>query len=505
MARRYDNEPKLNIKKVLITALVFLLIILLVVLLVKGPKLSKGTNAKNISNSYISIYEDSKWGVINSRGDYIIKPEWDEMVLIPNDTQGVFIVQTDVNIDNKTFNSYAIDEKGNKKFTSYDKVEVLPNIKSDGTTFIADNVLKVQKSGKYGLINLSGKELAEPQFEELSSLKFVSNSYLTKKEGKFGLIDNAGNTIIDNTYNSITALTNKYEDGYVVEKGGKYGLIKYNKEQVLETKYNKILPITSGTYYIVNENGAYKLIDSKGETKFENEKLQYATYIGADTIIINQDNNYSLLYIEDQSNLMANYQYIEFMFGNNYIAKKDGKFGIVDKGGNTIVEFNYTNISYFSSEGFIEAEKEDGVNDLIDSNLSIKASGIVSEINSKLGFIKVRVDGEYKYYNFKLEEKTNKDIFTTNNLFLSKKNGKYGFIDKNDVVIVDYIYDDATEQNSYGYCAVKKDGKWGCIDQEGTVVLKPSLELSQNVVISFIGKWHQAPDINANYYTNNVE
>ena len=51
----------------------------------------------------------------------------------------------------------------------------------------------------------------------------------------------------------------------------------------------------------------------------------------------------------------------------------------------------------------------------------------------------------------------------------------------------------------------KKDGKWGCIDQEGTVVLKPSLELSQNVVISFIGKWHLAPDINANYYTNNVE
>ena len=202
---------------------------------------------------------------------------------------------------------------------------------------------------------------------------------------------------------------------------------------------------------------------------------------------------------------MSNYQYIEFMFGNNYIAKKDGKFGIVDKGGNTIVEFNYTNISYFSSEGFVEAEKEDGENDLIDSNLSIKASGIVSEINSKLGYIKVRINGEYKYYNFKLEEKSNKDIFTTNNLFLSKKNGKYGFVDKNDVVIVDYIYDDATEQNSYGYCAIKKDGKWGCIDQEGTVVLRPSLELSQNVVISFIGKWHLAPDINANYYTNNVE
>ena len=68
-----------------------------------------------------------------------------------------------------------------------------------------------------------------------------------------------------------------------------------------------------------------------------------------------------------------------------------------------------------------------------------------------------------------------------------------------------YIYDDATEQNSFGYAAVKKDGKWGCIDQDGAVVVKPSLELSQNVVVSFIGTWHLAPDINANYYTNNDE
>ena len=28
--------------------------------------------------------------------------------------------------------------------------------------------------------------------------------------------------------------------------------------------------------------------------------------------------------------------------------------------------------------------------------------------------------------------------------------GKYGFVDKNGKVVVDYIYDDATEQNEYG-------------------------------------------------------
>ena len=504
MAKRYDNEPKLNIKKVAITVAIIALIAVLIVLLVNGPKSSRKGSAKTISNSYIAVYEGSKWGVINSKGEYVIKPQWNEMILIPNDTQSVFIVQTDVNINANTYKSYAINEKGEKKFTGYDKVDVLQNVKSDGSNYIADNVLRVQKDGKYGLINLSGKELIAPQFEELVSLKYVQNSYLTKKDGKYGLVDNAGNIIIDNSYDSIHALTNKYEDGYVVEKGGKFGLIKYNKEQVLETKYNKIISVTNGSSYIVNEDGSYKIVEN-GETKLTSEKLQYATYLGSDNFIINQDNKYSLIYIEDQSILMKDYQYIEFMFGNNYIAKKDGKVGIVDKGENTIVEFKYTNISYFSSEGFIEAEKEDGEYDLLDTNFDVKTSGIVSEINSKFGYVKVRSGDEYKYYNFKLEEKSNKDIFTTNNLFLSKKNGKYGFVDKNNVVVVDYIYDDATEQNSFGYSAVKKDGLWGCIDQQGEVIVKPSLELSQNVVINFIGKWHLAPDINANYFTDNAE
>ena len=50
-------------------------------------------------------------------------------------------------------------------------------------------------------------------------------------------------------------------------------------------------------------------------------------------------------------------------------------------------------------------------------------------------------------------------------------------VDKDGKVIVDYIYDDATQQNTYGYVAVKKDGKWGAIDQKGNVVQEPTYEL----------------------------
>ena len=35
-----------------------------------------------------------------------------------------------------------------------------------------------------------------------------------------------------------------------------------------------------------------------------------------------------------------------------------------------------------------------------------------------------------KYYNFKFEEKQESDIYPNRTLFLSKKDGKYGYVDK---------------------------------------------------------------------------
>ena len=81
-----------------------------------------------------------------------------------------------------------------------------------------------------------------------------------------------------------------------------------------------------------------------------------------------------------------------------------------------------------------------------------------------------------------------------------KKDGKYGFVDKNGKVIVDYIYDDATEQNDYGFAGVKKDGKWGAIDSTGAVIQEPTYNLDNYLLVDFIGRWHLGTDINMNYY-----
>ena len=129
---------------------------------------------------------------------------------------------------------------------------------------------------------------------------------------------------------------------------------------------------------------------------------------------------------------------------------------------------------------------------------------MVTDLDDDKGQIEIRQDDEYKYYNFRFEEENEADIFTSNTLFLSKKDGKYGFVDKEGNVVVDYIYDDATNQNAFGYAGIKKDGKWGSIDRNGNVVQEPTYDLEDYLQVDFIGSWYLGKDLNMNYYRKQI-
>ena len=500
--RRYDGEPKLNIKKVLAVLIILAVIIMCIALIIKFATADGNTETKIVANSYISIFSNDKWGVINSKGETVITPTYDDMIIIPDSSKAIFICQINVNLEEGTYDSKAINEKQEELFTSYEKVEALQNVDSNNYVTYDTNVLKVYKDGKYGLINFSGTEILNTVYDSIYPLQKVKNSFVTVKDGLYGLVDNSGNIIIDNLYSDITSLTNKYEDGYVVkDQNGNYGLINYNKKQVLECKYSEIKNVTGNNLYVVKENGMLELIDQEGNVLINNG-FDDIKSIDSGNVIFVKENKYGVMTKDGTTLIENNYDELKYAFDGNYIAKKDDKYGIINTLNDTKLEFIYDYITYMQDESFIEAEKADGKTDLLDTSFNVKVAGIVSKINTSKGYVKVRVDNEYKYFNFRLEEKSSKDIFTTNTLFLAKQHGKYGYVNKNGVVIVDYIYDDATEQNEYGYVAVKQNGVWGALDQNGNVVVTPSYELAQNTVISFIGKWHLAPDLNANYYTD---
>ena len=499
--KRYSGEKKLNLKKVFAVIVALAVIVMFIIMAVKMLRQKPKVEEKSFQNGYFRIYENGKWGVINSKGEEIIKPTYDEMIVIPDSTKEVFLYTESANYVDNSYKINAINEKGEKIFGEYDNILPIENYDTNYNLWYEKNALKVQKADKFGLIDLNGKELLPIEYDEISAIKGVKNVLITRKDDLYGLVDNLGNIIIENKYAEITTVDDKYEHGFIVKNSeGKYGLISYDKKQVLEEKYNEIKHVYGNNQYIANENGNWIVVNSSGETVLASG-AENIVAINGDLYVVQTDGKYGIVDNQNNQKVDPTYDGLEYAFSDYYIAKKDDKYGIINSNNETKVEFKYKSIYYDEEGNYIQAEKEDYTEDLMNSNLEVKVSGIVSEINNELNYIKVREGNDYKYYNFKFEEKDSKDILTSNSLFLSKKDDKYGFVNQYGVVVVDYIYDDATEQNKYGFAAVKKDGKWGAINFKGEVTAGLEYTLENNLVIDFIGAYHLAEDLNANYYT----
>jgi hypothetical protein len=475
--KRYSDEPKLNLKKVF--AVVIAIVVVIMFILIIRNILKKAGNEETVAKKYFSVFSDNKWGVIDQTGEYVITPSYENMVIIPNEDKDVFLCMYDIDDEAGTYKTKAINSKNEEIFIGYNQVEEISNFDKNGNLYYFENVIKVQKDGKYGLIDLDGNVVLNIEYDAIKGL-----------EGE--------NTIL-------------------VEKDGKVGATNSNGNLILQAKYSDVL-MTGSNLFVVKDD-TLKVVDSEGTTILQDGFDEVKQILDYDIkgIVFVKDNKYGVKNTEGEIIINAEYGYLEQVKENVFIAKagdsdiKDAEgnliaeansgYGIISSANTKILDFNYKNIAYSKIADMYIADTTDTESVVFDSNLEEKVSGIVN-VYEDAGYFKVRVEDEYKYYNFNFEEKTSIDVLSGNTLFVSKQNGKYGFIDKDGNVVVDYIYDEAMEQNEFGFSAVKLNGLWGSIDKDGKVVISPKYNLEDNITIDFIGKWHFGKYSNMNYYTD---
>ena len=495
--KRYETEGQLNYQKVF--AVIIALIVLVMFVIIIKNVIAQRKEAKKESE-YFTIYSANKYGVIDAEGNEVIAPSYQEMIVIPDKEKDVFICIYDINDETGEYKTKALNKENEEIFTQYEQIEPIENADQNENTWYEENVLRVKKDGKYGLIDLNGKEILNCEYETIYALNGIENSLIIQKDGKVGLANNSGSIIVEPNYKEIKNLGETYKEGYItITEDGKYGLVSTTKKQLLENNYEEIMQVHLENYYLIKEAGVLKLIDSSGTVLLDQgfEDIKSATTRG---VIFTVGGLYGEMSTTGEILIEAKYQDLREEKEGIYIAKQNDLYGIIDNQGNEKVPFQYTGITYNQEADINIAEDAEYNTSIIDSGYNVKLKGILSEINTEKSYIRMRIDDEYKYYNFKLEEKPNTEILTENTIFLSKKDGKYGYVDKKGNVVVDYTYDDATEQNEYGFASVKKNGVWGSINKEGKTVIEPTYNLDNYLVIDFIGKWHLGQDLNMNYY-----
>lgn len=499
--RRYDDEPKLNIKKVIATVVAIIVVIMFVVSIKKLLSNPKKTKEVSTIETYFPAYTNKKWGVINKDGQLIIDAIYDEMITIPDNNKDLFICTYDVNYENETFSTKVINKDNSEILTNYNHVQAIEN--TDGNDiWYEPNILTFEQDGKYGLIDFDGKLILSAEYDNIYALEGAQKNIIIEKDGKKGLVNTSmGEIIIKPEYTKIACLTNSYENGYIVCKDGKYGIISADAKIIFEPVYDEIKHVVANQYYAVVENGKLKVINELGETKLESG-FDTIEEINGENITITSKGVYGVISLDGNSVINTEYEDLIYIFGSYYIAKKNGLYGVISTENKILIDFTYTSMEYIKTADFIQADKENYKTNLIDREFNVVLEDvIVSELNLEDGYVRVREGDEYNYYNFKFERKNNKEVLSTNTLFLVKEYGKYGYENKNGDRIVDCIYDDAKEQNKFGYCAVKKDGVWGALKSDGTIVMEPSIDLEENLYVDFIGDWHLDKDLALNVYT----
>ena len=237
--RRYE-EPKLNMKKVFAVILA-IIVIIMSIFIIKGVLTKNKDQGKISSKDYFASFKDNKWGIIDESGNTVIDPSYEEMIIVPNSKNDVFLCTYDVDYNTGTYKTKVLNSKNEEIFKDYEQVEAIQNKDENDNLWYEDNVLKVKKDGKYGMINLSGKELLTCEYDKIEALDGIKNAIKVSKDGKYGIVDKEGKILLNINYTDVTNLGKDNKSGFIVKNSeGKYGIVDFVGDVILETKYDEI-------------------------------------------------------------------------------------------------------------------------------------------------------------------------------------------------------------------------------------------------------------------------
>lgn len=380
-----------------------------------------------------------------------------------------------------------------------------------------------------------------------SSLAYAADAFkIIKQNGKYGIVNNDGNVILPYEYDSIKKIT---PNSYRIQNANSYGVALNTGEVILPVKYSAVK-----VFKIKNDNFA-EYNDSKHSIFFAKEKNSWLAYtptrqadeffrrtynynnkvswvkfynyptkgilqykvLGKYGLVISTDDEVRIIepkfdefYFQDKNSAIFKQFNISFTNPDAILAKKNGKWGVINRFGAEKVAFTYDSV--LMSDAIVHEDVEFD-NDKIaftfkDIELPIEDTVLAKRNNHSLVFNKMTgkiimtppyrkstiIADSYSsgYFLQNTYAKNNKTEFIKffdyplEGIRKFKEGKKYGLlIRKNgENFIIPAEYQDFNFQDSHSamyqklgisysnpdLILAKKDGKWGIIDKNNKIV-----------------------------------
>lgn len=315
----------------------------------------------------IKTEEGYRYGYIKNDGKKIAKPQYNELSRITG-------IKDDENI-------YLLGSKNGQYGISKNGEDIIQNAYQSIRYDEVNNVFVIEKSKKYGIANIEGKELVPLNYNQID----ITGMYIyAQNDQGITVYDSQGTQV---NMNANIAILNTSNENYKIkidnENGSKYSIIDKDGKELTKETYNYIEYLYDNYFIASKDTGKLGIIDEKGNIKVElkysslqeiqGTKLLQATIseekkteVYASTMevvasmqnaVIENNEEYIKVYngsetilLSKEGNVLENTQ----VYSNNklFAQKKDDKWGFVDKSSNVIVDYKYEAVTEFNQYGF---------------------------------------------------------------------------------------------------------------------------------------------------------
>lgn len=348
----------------------------------------------------IPVSLNGKWGYMNTKGEYVIAPQYKDanyfhegLALVKTMDGNVGYIDKNANFvippkykDGTIFNEGAaiIVERGKKPLCIDPQGNALFSIPTaeEIYTFHEDLAAFKDTSGKYGFVNKSGAVVIPPKFEDIA-VGFQDGLAPVLFEGKWGFINKEGRMVISHQFDSVGLFNS---DLAFAQIGRQYGFIGKNGLFSIDPQFENAASF-SEKRASARLGGRYGVIKTNGKLDVNPLYDEISAYHNG---LARMKLNNMFGYLDNNGNMVVNAQFADAtdFLGEVAVAKtfdqyNQYKYGVINKKGQFI---SFPNIDDVKNDNYNIPESLNYV-----ANNYYDATEFVKNFTKKIS--KITVDG----------------------------------------------------------------------------------------------------------------
>lgn len=256
-----------------------------------------------------------------------------------------------------------------------------------------------------------------------------------------------------------------------VKKNNTWGFIDKTGKMIIKAQYIDVSYFSEGLAAVQkSHNGTWGYIDKQGKLIIK-DQFNFVGLFHEGVAVVMKDGKYG--YINKSGKMTINPQFVqayEFSEGLAAVKKKDGKFNYIDKTGKIVIETQFDKVGTFKNGMAMVGNKIVVNHKADDTNISDttkKNNPLLTEVANYLGYT--------EEYIKKISDALEDTLYDEYKIgFINKKGELVIKLQYESSIILDYNFGEE------GLASVKKDGKYGFVDKNGEMAIEPVWDYVSN-------------------------